>query len=62
LKQKEPAASNEGLLDIIGSASSLYIDADYAQPVSSYLNGLPEPTIKKNQKEAALKLLFYWEK
>jgi hypothetical protein len=32
------------------------------QPISSYLRGLPEPTHKKNQKEAALKLLFYWEK
>jgi hypothetical protein len=39
-----------------------YIDNDYVQPISSYLNGLPEPTIKKNQKEAALKLLFFWEK
>jgi hypothetical protein len=32
------------------------------QPVSSYLNGLPEPATEKKQKEAALKLLFYWEK
>jgi len=39
-----------------------YIDTDYVQPMSSYLRGLPEPTVKKNQKEAALKLLFYWEK
>jgi hypothetical protein len=39
-----------------------YIDIDYVQPMSSYLNGLPEPAIEKNQKEAALKLLFYWEK
>jgi hypothetical protein len=41
---------------------SPYIDADYSQPTSSYLKGLPEPVAKRNQKEAALKLLFYWEK
>ena len=42
--------------------SAPYVDTDYVQPMSSYLKGLPEPTAKKNQKEAALKLLFYWEK
>lgn len=25
-----------------------YIDTDYVQPMSSYLKGLPEPTVKKN--------------
>ena len=32
------------------------------QPLSSYLKGLPEPIPKKNQSEAALKLLAHWEK
>lgn len=44
------------------NAINPYIDTDYAQPRSSYLSGLPDPIAKKNQKEAALKLLFYWEK
>ena len=30
--------------------------------MSSYLRGLPEPLSKKNQTEAALKLLAYWDK
>ena len=53
---------NQKLIDIMKKVVNPYIDTDYVQPRSSYLSGLPEPTIKKNQKEAALKLLFYWEK
>jgi hypothetical protein len=43
-------------------SSSPYIDTDYLQPQSSYLKGLPKPAVKRHQKEACLKLLFYWEK
>ena len=39
-----------------------YQDSDFEQPLSSYLKGLPEPVPKKNQSEAALKMLAYWEK
>ena len=35
---------------------------DYEQPISSYLQGLPEPTINEKKSVANLKLLFYWEK
>ena len=43
-------------------AQDHYTDTDFVQPLSSYLTGLPEVVPKKNQSEAALKLLAYWEK
>lgn len=39
-----------------------YIDNEFVQPLSSYLKGLPDLIPKKNQHEAALKMLAYWEK
>lgn len=45
----KPAASQtEKAADLLGAAVSPFIDIDYVQPVSSYLKGLPEPTVKKN--------------
>eukprot|EP00347_Sterkiella_histriomuscorum_P020695 403336831 len=39
-----------------------FVDSEFVQPLSSYLKGLPEPIPKRNQSEAALKLLAHWEK
>jgi hypothetical protein len=39
---------NQKLIDIMKKVVNPYIDTDYVQPRSSYLSGLPEPTIKKN--------------
>ena len=61
-KYTEARAKNGRAMGLLEGLSNPYIDTDYVQPMSSYLRGLPEPSAKKNQKEAALKLLFYWEK
>jgi len=63
-ERKKKTSDEEGkrLIDVMNSELTPYIDTDFIQPQSSYLVGLPEPIVKKNQKEAALKLLFYWEK
>lgn len=43
-------------------SDEVYIDADYSQPPSTYLSGLPEGAIVKNTKLQALRILFWWEK
>ena len=50
------------MTNIVKDLSAAYNDSEFVQPLSSYLKGLPEPVIKRNQSEACLKLLAYWEK
>jgi len=43
---KDKPAGGSGPFDGFGAGP--YVDADYVQPVSSYLHGLPEPVVSRN--------------
>ncbi len=71
IEKPEQAQPKEGSIDTSSKAQpgklkqelqSNYQDSEFVQPLSSYLQGLPQEIPKKNQSDASLKLLAYWEK